>query len=108
MGRAIMANICTTTIYVEGKKDSIKKLDKLFSEIERNKINLNVADSRSNLVGNLLLNCGLNPDKYDTRRAFICDYCEENDTTFYVLMESAWDEKMEAIKEAMKTCYTVT
>ena len=106
-----MANICMTTIYVEGKKESIEKLDKLFSETECNKNNLNAVDTRSNWVGNLLLNSGLNPDKYDTSRAFICDY-DLDDNTFCVLMESAWDEKIEAmnavfdsIDENMKSYY---
>lgn len=92
-----MANICTTTIYVEGKKESIEKLDKLFNKIECDNNNLNAADRRSNWIGNLLLNSGLNPDKYDTHRAFICDYGLD-DNTFYILMESAWAEKMEAMK----------
>lgn len=91
-----MANICTTTIYVEGKKESIEKLDKLFNKIELDKNNLNAADRRSNWIGNLLLNSGLDPDKYDTHRAFICDYGLD-DNTFYILMESAWDDKMEAM-----------
>ena len=92
-----MANICTTTIYVEGEKESIEKLNTLFDETESNKNNLNAADSDNSWVGNLLLNSGLNPDKYDTHRAFIRDYCEDNNADFYVLMESAWDEKMEAM-----------
>lgn len=92
-----MANICTTTIYVEGKKESIEKLDKLFNKIECDNNNLNAADRRSNWIGNLLLNSGLNSDKYDTHRAFICDYGLD-DNTFYILMESAWAEKMEAMK----------
>lgn len=92
-----MANICTTTIYVEGKKESIEKLDKLFNKIECDNNNLNATDRRSNWIGNLLLNSGLNPDKYDTHRAFICDHGLD-DNTFYILMESAWAEKMEAMK----------
>lgn len=92
-----MANICTTTIYVEGKTESIEKLDKLFNKIECDNNNLNAADRRSNWIGNLLLNSGLNPDKYNTHRAFICDYGLD-DNTFYILMESAWTEKMETMK----------
>lgn len=92
-----MANICITTIYVEGEKESVEKLNTLFDETESNKNNLNAADSNNNWVGNLLLNSGLDPDKYDTHRAFICDYCEGNNADFYILMESAWDEKMDAM-----------
>lgn len=91
-----MANICTTTIYVEGKKESIEALDKLFGDTECNANNLNAIDSRSNWIGNLLLNCGIEPEQYDTHRAFIGDYGLD-DTTFYILMESAWDHKMEAM-----------
>lgn len=108
-----MANICTTTIFVEGEKKSIEELNTLFDETMSNKNNLNdeVNDNNS-WIGNLLLNKGLFPYKYDTHRAFICDYGEENDTTFHVLMESAWDEKMEAmdavfdsVDENMKSYY---
>lgn len=91
-----MANICTTTIYVEGKKESIEKLDKLFGDTICNTNNLNAIDSRSNWIGNLLLNCGIEPEQYDTHRAFIGDYGLD-DSTFYILMESAWDHKMEAM-----------
>ena len=92
-----MANICTTTIYVEGKKESIDKLDNLFNETAENKNNLNEENTPNNWAGNLLLNVKLNPNEYDTRRAFISDYAIDSDYTFYTLMESAWDEKMEAM-----------
>lgn len=92
-----MANICTTTIYVEGKKESIEKLDKLFDDTICNANNLTAIDSsRSNWIGNLLLNCGIKPKQYDTHRAFIDDYGLD-DSTFYILMESAWDDKMDAM-----------
>lgn len=107
-----MANICTTTIYVEGTKESIKKLDKLFSETECNKNNLNEKDSNSSWIGNLLLNSGLDPDEYDTNRACISDFGKDDNTTFYVLMESTWDERMDAmnavfnsVDENMKSYY---
>lgn len=92
-----MANICTTTIYVEGKNESIEKLDKLFGDTECNANNLNAIDSRNNWIGNLLLNRGIEPEQYDTHRAFICDFGLDDNSTFYILMESAWDDKMDAM-----------
>lgn len=92
-----MANICTTTIFVEGKQNSIDKLETLFDETAENKNKLNEENSQNNWVGNLLLNAKLNPNEYDTHRAFISDYAIDSDYTFYVLMESAWDEKMDAM-----------
>lgn len=91
-----MANICTTTIFVEGKQNSIDKLETLFDETTENKNNLNEKDAPNNWAGNLLLNAKLDPNEYDTHRAFISDYAIDDDS-FYVLMESAWDEKMDAM-----------
>lgn len=95
-----MANICTTTIFVKGKHDSIDKLETLFDETTENKNNLNEKDAPNNWAGNLLLNAKLDPNEYDTDRAFISDYARDvidNEYVFYVLMESAWNKKMEAM-----------
>ena len=91
-----MANICTTTIFVEGKQNSIDKLETLFGETAENKNNLNDETAKNNWVGNLLLNAKLNPNEYDIDRAFISGYADSYHT-FCVLMESAWEEKMDAM-----------
>lgn len=91
-----MANICTTTIYVEGKEESIDKLDNLFNET-LDIMNDSFSNRGNNWIGKLLIKSNIDPDKYDTRRAFICDYFVDSDYSFYTMMESAWDEKMEAM-----------
>ena len=91
-----MANICTTTIYVKGKEESIDKLDNLFNET-LDIMNDSFSDRGNNWIGKLLLASNIDPDKYDTRRAFICDYFVNSDYSFYTMMESAWDEKIDAM-----------
>jgi hypothetical protein len=78
-------------------------LETLFDDTAENKNNLNNKTAPNNWVGNLLLNAKLNPNEYDTHRAFISDYCIDNDYIFYAMMDSAWDEKMEAMNAVFNT-----
>lgn len=91
-----MANICFTTVFIEGKRDKLQEFVDYYCEIENKLV------EKENAIPAVLKGLKLNTKNIDFRRVKVDEMYIECENTLYVLMESAWEPKVKWLDAAIK------